>query len=352
MDPVSQRDLDSIAPYTDGQYWEAMCRFVKSPAFPVMVQKYYPGLPADIGKERALQLKTVEQFQKVVIAAVIQILQERTTRGVTLEGMEALSKTRRYLYVSNHRDIILDPAVFARAIHAAGYTTPQICLGDNLLTDPMIIDLIKMNKGVTVKRNLAPRDLLHWSVVLSEWIRRQITEDRDSIWIAQREGRAKDGRDLTQPGVLKMFALTGEGTFLERLKRLHLVPVAISYEYDPSDVQKAVELHAIRKTGSYQKKPGEDQRAIGRGVEGFKGGIHLRVGAEVSADLELAEKLRNKNEQAAWIASFLDDRIRAQYRNWPSNYVAADLLSGGSQYSAQYQPEQKEEFVARLEKRL
>ena len=277
MDFITEEALREISPYDDEEFRAAMKRVLASPLVAVIAKTYFPEIPVAEFISFAAQMRTIEEFQEKIIGPAIASMLKLTSGGQTISGPDGLSRYKRYTFISNHRDILLDSALFTRSVFLEGFGTPKICLGDNLLTDAWVVDLIKMNKGITVKRNLPPRELLRWSHVLSEAIRRQVLGGIDSVWIAQREGRAKDGNDHTHPGVIKMLTLTGEGSFLERAADVHLVPVAISYEYDPSDILKARELHITETEGSYHKAPGEDLRAMAEGISGFKGRIHIQV---------------------------------------------------------------------------
>jgi hypothetical protein len=352
MTEVAEADLREIQAYSEEQFREALGRLLAHPLLPQLVASYFPGLGFSDFVHMASGLKSVMEFQVRVIAPAIDVMLKQCTDGLTFEGVEHLSKTGRYLYLSSHRDIILDPSLLTQGLCVRGYGTPKICLGDNLLSGQLVIDLIKMNKGVTVKRKLTPRELLRWSHVLSELIGREIRGGGDSVWIAQREGRTKDGDDRTHPGVIKMLAMAGEGTLVERLASLHLVPVAISYEYDPCDYFKARGLHLVETRGNYQKAPGEDHQAMLESLRGFKGGIHIAFGRELGPDLEAASRIEGKKEQVAAIAAAVDRQIHALYRLWPTCFVACDLLSGRREFAGRYNETQYHRFVERLERRL
>jgi hypothetical protein len=209
-----------------------------------------------------------------------------------------------------------------------------------------------MNKGITVKRNLSTRELFKWSLLLSQLIQQQIIEKIDSIWIAQREGRAKDGNDLTQPGVLKMLTLADKSPFLDQIKKLHIVPVAISYEYDPCDFLKARELYITATQESYKKSPGEDTQSMILGVKGHKGKIHIQIGLEINSAIEKANQASSKRDQVIIIAEEIDAQIHKNYKNWPSNFIAFDLLEGKGSMKEFYSEEKKAEFLERMENQL
>jgi hypothetical protein len=347
-----ESDLREIAPYTQAEYKDALERLLVSPVLSSLIKAYFPGVELSSFVKMAKGLATVDEFQARVIAPAIDSMLKQGSDGITLTGLEHITRERKYLYISNHRDIICDPALLTQRLCVNGYGTPKICLGDNLLTSPFVVDLIKMNKGVTVKRGLSPRELLRWSQALSEGIRRSIASGEDSVWIAQREGRTKDGDDQTQPGVLKMLAMAGEGLFIERISALHVVPVAVSYEYDPCDLFKARGLHCVATRGSYQKAPGEDHKSMLESIQGFKGRIQISLGTELVSEIEEAARLESKKDQVARLSKAVDEQIHRAYRLWPSNYIAVDLLAGNAGHRQHYTDQQKEFFIQRMEKRL
>ena len=347
---VSEEDVRAISSFTDEEFRQAMRRTLDSPHASAILSRYFRGVPMEVFRKNALALQSPSEFQHAIISPLIQSVLDQSSGGISLAGVEKNPPEKRYLYISNHRDIVLDPSLFVWSISFHGYGIPKICLGDNLLADPFVADLAKMNKGITVKRNLEGRELLRWSIALSELIRRQITQGIDSVWIAQSGGRAKDGNDFTHPGLVKMIALSGTGTFRERLQALHLVPVSISYEFEPCDLILAREVHLTSKDGNYQKSPEEDRQSMALGILAPKGRIHIEVGSELSWDT--IPSAAGKTEQAKAIADYLDRQIQQNFRLWPSHYVAYDTLERGSAFSAHYTEEEKAAFLGRMEKGL
>jgi hypothetical protein len=347
MNSLAEDAVRDISPYDDEGFRQALARVLASPELPAVLATCFPGVPREAILARLRGLTTIEDFQREIIAEALRGMLETTSRGLTVGGLDKLRPGQAHLFLSNHRDILLDSALFTRSLILAGLASPKICLGDNLLVSPFITDLVKMNKGVTVKRGLAQRELLRWSQVLSRLIRAEVESGHDSVWLAQREGRAKDGCDLTHPGVLKMLGLSGEGDFAARLESLHVVPVAISYEYDPCDMQKARERYLLEVEGSYQKKPGEDVASMIAGVRGQKGRIHIEVGREIPK----VPAGESKGEQARALCQAIDDQMTTLYRLWPSHYLAFELLEGHNPGPA-VPPELRLEFTERLDSRL
>lgn len=352
MVDIVEKDLDSLAPYEGGAFREGLQRLLKSPILPEIVKANFPKVSFEEFAKLVGSLRNADEYHQAIIVVAIKSLLKRTSAGMTLTGLERTQGGRRYVYISNHRDIICDPALFATGILIQGRKTPKILLGDNLLVTPFITDMVKTNKGVTVKRNLSQRELFKWSQVLSAYVRREIASGTDSIWIAQREGRAKDGNDRTHPGVLKMLALSGDGDLVDNLAELHIVPVAVSYEYDPCDALKAREVYLTEVQGSYTKAPGEDALSMGLGIKGWKGRIHQEVGSEITEAIERARATESRKDRVAILVDAIDRQILTGYKLWPTNWIAYDLVEQKDQGRAHYDPAKKEEFVVRMEKQL
>ncbi|MEO5971479.1 MAG: 1-acyl-sn-glycerol-3-phosphate acyltransferase, partial [Bdellovibrionia bacterium] len=228
-------DFKSIEPYSSAEFAQGLIRIRELPTLPLIFKALYPNRRFEEFIQVLQTIESIKDFQGTIISDAVDTILHSTSKGLTLSGLTQHDPNKKCLYISNHRDIICDPAFLTNSLYIRGYGTPKICLGDNLLTHPLVIDLVKMNKGVTVQRNLPPRELLKFSFALSTYIYEQINQNIDSVWIAQREGRAKDGNDKTQSGILKMLTMAGEGEFFQRIKGLNIIPVSISYEYDPCD---------------------------------------------------------------------------------------------------------------------
>jgi len=345
--------IKEISPFSAEEFVPAMRRVADHPLTRQAHALLFSEIPFEQIREKALSLRTVEEFQSTLIRAAIESMLKKTSGGVVLAGTENIDPTTKYTFISNHRDILLDPTLFTLFVFFAGHTTPKICLGDNLLRSDWIIDLVKLNKGVTVKRKLPPRELLIWSRVLSELIRREVTSKRDSVWIAQREGRAKDGNDVTQPAVIKMLSIAGEGPLSEKMRELRIVPVAIAYEYEPSDIARAWQLLVASREGEYIKLPDEDLKAMVGGVTGDKGRIRIQIGKELAPEFwQTLAGAGSTNDQLRAVALQLDRQIHRIYHLWPSNWIAADLLAGNAIHAAHYTDAQKKYFVDRMRERL
>ena len=319
--------FDAIRPYRDEEIKEVLERLLKDRDFLGSVANfYYPRLtsvlPWPIRRlaERKLrsQLKdvyTVRAMQDVIAEYMDKMIHDTTTK-LTHSGMHNLEEGRNYLFISNHRDITMDPAFVNYMLYHAGYETLQIAIGDNLLKEPFVTDLMRLNKSFIVQRSLKGRELLQSLKLLSEYIHHCIHSGQN-VWIAQREGRAKDGVDKTDPALLKMLAMSRRELSLgQSLSELHLVPVAISYEYDACDILKAEELYAIEQDGSFTKNERTDIHSIVTGMIGFKGHVHVAFGSELEIDSDEPEA----------IAELIDKQILKNYRLSDANYIAAEML--------------------------
>ena len=295
---------------------------------------------------------TQDFHAQVVRPAVLRILAE-SSDGLTHSGFDQLQPGTPYLYISNHRDILLDTALLNYILIEQGLIMTASAIGDNLVKLPFLLTFAKINRNFLVRRNLPPRELLESSQVLSEYIRHLLMEENRSVWIAQREGRAKDGNDTTHPGVLKMIGMAaGADGVVNYLKQLRIVPITASYEYDPADAFKIPELLADAHGESYTKDPQEDFRHIITGIKGQKKHIHFHAGTPLDAELDMITSVSGLNHQIKALAQVLDHAIITHYRLWPSNYIAHDLLSQTHNFAEHYSREEKEAFTQRMEERI
>lgn len=274
------------------------------------------------------------------------------TKGCTLDATAIPNRKDRYTFVSNHRDIVLDSAYLSCLLVKNGYeTTVEIAIGDNLLIKPWIKDIVRVNKAFIVQRSLSMREMLEASKTMSRYMHFAVTEKREHLWIAQREGRAKDSNDRTQESVLKMLALGKEGNVIESLKELNIVPLTISYEYDPCDYLKAQEFQQKRDDKTFKKSKADDMKNMATGIKGQKGRVHYAAAPCINTWIdELAEL--PKNEIFPEIARRMDREIHSRYRIYPGNYVAADLLEGNDKYATNYTAKDKAKFERYLQSRI
>jgi len=327
-------DFGDIRPYTDQEAVEALGRVSRHPMTPVISKYLFPDLPASTMSHMLRGIGSVDQFQEEIMYAVVEAVIAKTSAGVSWSGIEHIKSLgdRKFLIISNHRDIVLDPALIQYMLKQEGLPATEICVGSNLLGSQLVEDLMRSNRMIKVIRGVGVRELYDSSQRLSRYIRESIVSGRSSIWIAQREGRTKDGYDRTEQGLLKMLEMSGEGTFEDDFGALSIVPLSISYEYESCDARKAREV-LLRREGPYVKKEKEDLHSILTGIRQQKGHIHLQIGEPLQADEIARASVADKNGRYQLLRQVLDTRIVGGYRLWKTNYMASDLLSGGTRYA-------------------
>lgn len=352
MENQKQLDFESIRPYEDHEIQTVFNRLKKEQSFMNLLGFLYPEQPADDFMNRLMTMTSIQQFQEEVISAYVKKVLENTTRGVTTNGLERLDPKESYLFISNHRDIVLDPAILNVLMVENGFNTTEIAIGDNLLIFPWITDLVKLNRTFIVKRNLPIKQMMESSRTLSAYIRHTITQKHRSIWIAQREGRSKDGNDRTQVSLLKMLNISGTNALSENFKELKLVPVSISYEWDPCDYLKAKEFYDKKVNPDYAKTQEDDLKHMATGLRGRKGHIHFSFGEPLIEEISAIDALTVKNDQFSALAGIIDKHVHANYKLWPANFIAWDLLNGIPKYKEQYTEKDKISFETYLKDHL
>lgn len=344
--------FDPIRPFEPDELPDVFDRLLHNEQFSSVLAYFYPDVPKEALAAKMHACKDNLDFQKTFCYGFLVQLLARLSKGCDID-IASLDTDSRYTFISNHRDIVLDSALLDKLLIDAGFnTTCEIAIGDNLLKLPWVKDLVRVNKSFIVERALSMREMLMASKRLSEYMHFVIAEKNDNIWIAQREGRAKDSNDRTQEAILKMMVMGGEGSIIDRLKQLHLVPLAISYEYDPCDYLKAAELQARRDNPSWQKGPMDDVTSMQTGIMGYKGYIHYQCADCIDSYLDTIPADTPKTELFRLIADHIDRQIFAGYRLYPNNYVALDLLHGDSAHADHYTAEDKAQFEAYLKGQL
>lgn len=344
--------FDPIRPFEPDELPDVFDRLLQNEQFSSVLAYLYPDVPKEALAAKMHACKDNLDFQKTFCYGFLVQLLARLSKGCDID-IASLDTDSRYTFISNHRDIVLDSALLDKLLIDAGFnTTCEIAIGDNLLKLPWVKDLVRVNKSFIVERALSMREMLMASKRLSEYMHFVIAEKNDNVWIAQREGRAKDSNDRTQEAILKMMVMGGEGSIIDRLKQLHLVPLAISYEYDPCDYLKAAELQARRDNPSWQKGPMDDVTSMQTGIMGYKGYIHYQCADCIDSFLDTIPADTPKTELFRLIADHIDRQIFAGYRLYPNNYVALDLLHGDSAHADHYTAEDKAQFEAYLKGQL
>lgn len=347
---MTDQEFDDIRPYRDSEIPAAMKRIAASNSFPLLASYVYPQEPLDDVRRRIASFSTIRDFQKETMRLVNKRIVERSIKDFSCSGLDNLSRDRSHLFVSNHRDIMLDASLLQYALDAHGLDTSEITFGANLMTSPLVVDIGKSNKMFKVERaggNM--KEFYLQSAHLSRYIRLTLTEHGQSVWIAQRNGRTKDGMDRTDQGIIKMFCMSEPTDKIKALSELHIVPVAVSYEWEPCDVLKTLELYESQFT-KYTKKPGEDLNSILTGILQQKGRVHFDVCRPVTeVELRAFDSLTN-NEYHKAVARLIDRRIVTAYRLYPNNYVAYDLRYGCNKFSDMYTDADRTAFCQRLDR--
>ena len=335
--------FDDIRPYNDSEVHPALERIVANPLLSNIAQYIFPEMDENLFKQLLLSCHTKEDFQVKVMSQVVAKILKGTAKELTFSGLEYFAGGKKHLIVSNHRDIVLDSAIIQLILHQHSVQTTEIAVGDNLITSSFIEDITRSNKMIKVIRSSNPREVYTTSKVLSEYIRYNVSNGKSSIWIAQRNGRTKDGIDVTEQGLLKMFDMSGSGDFVKDFAELSILPTSISYEFEPCDIQKAVEMYVSRRQ-KYVKAEGEDLKSILTGIMQPKGNIHISFNEPVSLEeIQEASQL-DKNEKFKAICTAMDRRIVAAYKLWGNNYIAYDMLNATNEYASMYTAEQKAAF--------
>ena len=345
-------DFDPIRPFAPEELPEVFDRLIENEQFCQVLAYLYPGIPKEVIHQKMRQCKTNLDFQKAFCYDFLKNLLAKASLGISFDH-ENIVLSRRYTFVSNHRDIVLDSALLHVLLFDAGCdTTTEIAIGDNLLKLPWVKDLVRINKSFIVERGLPMRQMLASSKRLSEYMHYVINKKNDNIWIAQREGRAKDSNDRTQEAILKMMTMGGEGSPKQRLLDLHIVPLAISYEYDPCDFLKAREMQLKRDVEGWKKGPMDDVVSMQTGIMGYKGHIHYHAAQCIDEWLLALSDDMPKAEFYAAVARHIDEEIWRGYQLFAVNYVAVDMLRGTQEMQSHYTPEEKAKFEAYLESRV
>lgn len=346
-------NFEDIRPYHDEEVQQKIKKLVEEPQFQQVIEHINPELSYSEFKEKALQIQTIKQFQQFIVVPLLNKLLKKSTNGLSFEGIKNLKKGQAYLFVSTHRDIVLDSALMNYILLQEGFETAEIAIGDNLMKIPWVVDLVKLNKTFIVKRDLPKEEKVQGSMQLSAYISHTIKNKKESIWIAQRSGRSKDGNDVTNPSLLKMFNLAiSEMQPLEAIKSLNICPVAISYEFNPCDALTLPEQMLVAKGEQYEKQPMEDMIHMGQGIEGKKGQVKVSFGRPLNTLLDQMEGVKNRNKLFASIAKLIDDEIHSTYHLMTTNYIAYDLLNKTDQYTQHYSSDEKEAFRIYMKGRL
>lgn len=346
--------FDSIRQFYDSEVNTAIQSVVNHPMMKALMSFTFPDVEESVWMEQLKRTHSIRDFQVNFIYQSIQRVLERSSDGLTTSGFEKLEPNTSYLFISNHRDIILDTSLLNVSLFDHGLVMTASAIGDNLVQKSFLLTLSKLNRNFLVRRGLSPRELLQSSKLMSEFIYHLLSKENRSVWIAQREGRTKDGNDATHQGVLKMLAMASdEKNLMDYFKKIKIVPVSISYEYDPTDALKMPQIMAEANDEIYIKEKNEDFITLISGIIGQKKRIHIHVGDVLDTELDkIMSENDNNNKQIQALAQVIDDSILSTYKLWPTNFIAYDLINNTDQFSDQYTEKEKQLFERRLEMRL
>jgi 1-acyl-sn-glycerol-3-phosphate acyltransferase len=344
--------FEDIRPYTDKEVRKKIKLMVKDPAFDMVLMYLFKVRPkVEMVKMQLRMIRTIKQLQGTFIYDLLRSIINKTSDGLKCTGLDTLDKKKPYLFISNHRDIILDAALLNFLIFEKGMNTTQIAIGNNLLLYEWIEHAVKLNRAFIIKRNLPPRELMKASKKVSHFIRKSITEDHLSVWIAQREGRTKNGDDKTQVSLLKMLNMSNEKSISEGFTELNIVPVAISYEIEPCGLAKMKEL--IKKDHYGQTKTSKDDlKSMSMGMFNPKGRMRFSFGSPIEIPNEEAKTKDQQNNQIQKIAGLIDRQIYANYKLWPNNYIAYDMLMSEPRFSHKYTSHERKKFKMMIEQAM
>ena len=345
-------DFSEIAPFDDSEFKEKMAQLVKEPGFEHAVKYVMPQVDFADFVNKLLQISDKNTFQQKVMWPFLESLEKHTSSGITSGGLENIDPSKAYTFITNHRDIVLDASFLNLCFLRAGLKTSEVAIGNNLLIYEWITDLVKLNKSFIVKRNLRLTKALEAARQLSAYIHYAIADKNESVWIAQREGRAKDSNDVTQESLVKMLALAGDSTTAGNLEQINLVPVAISYEYDPNDYLKAREFLLKKIDPDFKKSPHDDLLSMETGILKPKGHIHFEIGKCINPEIAPMLQDTDRTEVIKRVCAIIDCTIHSGYKIYPINYAAYDMLHKTERFAGEYTPEQAQEFANYIESQL
>ncbi len=337
-------NFEATRPFNDSEVPQAIRSVAQDSFLPMVVNYLDPTINIEEFKQKLLSIQTVREFQEQVMHKAIRSVIQKTSDGVTFKGFEKLDNKKRHIFIANHRDIVLDAAILDVILTENNLDTCQITFGSNLMKGDLVINVGKLNKMFRIVRGGNIRDFYKNSLEVSAYMRHVIKDENESVWIAQRNGRTKDGKDKTELGVLKMFALSSDKPFVDNLDELSITPISISYEYEPCDFLKAAELY-ISNFQKYIKGENEDLNSILTGIKQKKGHIYIEVTDPITREeLELCDK-RDKNEKYEALGEIIDQRIKSGHATYKTNYIAHDLLHDVETYADHYTQQEKSDFI-------
>lgn len=345
---MRQMDFEDIRPYTDLEFKEAYYRLMDDRRFQEAIALCLPNYSVEQFRRDFANFNTIEEVQVDFDKRFLDVFIAQSSKGVQLSGIENIDPSSAYMFIGNHRDITFDPALLQYYFFLEHRKTSRIAMGDNLFTTPLLGEVAKLNKMIKVKRSGTLREKLENSYKLAAYIQYSLFEDKESVWIAQRDGRTKDGNDFTKHGLVKMITLGNDKNLIETIRRMNITPLTVSYEIEPCDKLKAREL-AISEHTVYQKQPGEDFNSIKQGIFGQKGRISLAIGKPIDKELDAIPENISNNEKINLVCQIIDKQIYRNYTLYQNNYIAHDLLYQNEDFHDHYSDDEKTAFVNYLQ---
>jgi hypothetical protein len=348
---LQNEGFDEIRPYFDEEVHAAIENLIADQQLKPFFTSYFPIFKFDRFTNQLKKVNSIYDFQSVFAYQALKYIIKNSIKRLTSDGLDKLDTKKTYLFITNHRDIVLDSSLLNFTLFENGHNTSQTAIGDNLYVSPIITHFLKLNKSFTVKRNIQPRAFYDYSKTLSAYISYVIKERHESVWIAQREGRAKDGNDKTQHGLLKMLMMNFEKSEKESFFDLNVIPVAISYEYDPCDYLKATELYMSDHELPFEKTSDKDFKSMMQGIMGYKGNVHIAFGDALKEDDNNDNTELSYNDWVKTIAEKIDRHVHKNYHLWKTNYMAYDILHRTKKFSGKYTTSEKDKFLEYLQNR-
>ena len=349
---IQQNILDEYRPYYDNEVPEAVARIASDSLFEPIVRYVFPNEDYKGFVDDFRRIASVYDFQAKVMDKAIGNIVRATAADLSYSGIDLIDPKKSYTYISNHRDIVLDSAILQTIFYANHIKTSEITFGSNLMRPQIVVDIGKINKMFKIIRGGTAKEIFVNSQNVSDYMRYAITHKNESTWIAQRNGRTKDGDDKTQVAVVKMLAMSSDKPFADNLAEMNIAPIAVSYEYEPCDILKTRGIYLSRKNGSYTKTANEDINSIITGITQYKGRIHYTICPPIGADELARYDSASHNDKFRLLAQDIDRRIYGGYRLFPNNYIAFDLLANGSDFDSEYTHTQREAFISYTDKAL
>lgn len=340
---TSDTVFKSIRPYIGEEIPTAVERLRQAEEFLALFSQM-TGAEKNLISESLKGITSRDEFQARFFGPTIEKLLAETTDAINVSGLEYIEKDKSYLFITNHRDIILDSAILNIMLRRQGCHYCEAAIGSNLLINNWVTDLVKLDACFIIERGLPVRDMISSANLRSHYLRDVILENKDSVWIAQKEGRTKNGDDRTQPSLLKMFRMSGPSDFVKNFKELRVTPVSISYEWEPCDALKTDELYQ-KTVGEYVKTPAADMQSMLEGLSVYKGRVNFAITPPLDQELDYLEDKDNHGDRIAELATLVDERIHKNFKLWPNNYIAYDLMHSTTQFADKYSEEEKTKFI-------